>query len=120
MSSGMMMMVPCWVFFGSAEAQLNQNASSYNFNALASQLSFYGYISEWGVQYTRWTSSMVPIRCVINVSFTMLPTPTQKTSQGVWRDLQQLGKAPYTVQTPYAPGYNPPPGSSGATFTAGK
>jgi hypothetical protein len=33
---------------------------------------------------------MVPIRCVISVTFTMLPDPTATTAQAVWTDVQKL------------------------------
>ena len=57
-NQGFMMMVPCWVFFG------GQN-----------NINYYGYISEWDVTFTHYTQYMVPMRCVIDVTFTMLPPP---------------------------------------------
>jgi hypothetical protein len=53
---GIIQIVPSWVYFGDKSA-----------------LSFYGYISEWDLQVTHWTQQMVPMRCVINITFTMLP-----------------------------------------------
>jgi hypothetical protein len=53
---GILQLIPAYVYFGGAEA-----------------LAYYGYVSEWDVQVTHWTQYMVPMRCVINVSFTMLP-----------------------------------------------
>jgi hypothetical protein len=99
-----MMMVPCYVFFGSSLQQMTNNPKSSNFTALGSQLAFYGYISEWSVEYTHWTSNMVPIRAAVWVNFTMLPKPPKATATAVWKDLQQLGKAPSTAPIPYAPG----------------
>ena len=99
-TGGIMMMVPCYVFFGSALSQLNQNPKSSNSNALASQLAFYGFISEWDVQYTHFTSNMVPIRCVIDVTFTMLPAAPTGQQAAVWRDLFKLGKVPSTAPSP--------------------
>lgn len=54
---GIMMPVYSYVWFGSAA------------------LFFYGYVSEWDVTITHWTQYMVPMRCVINITFTMMPTP---------------------------------------------
>jgi hypothetical protein len=54
----MMMMVPCYIFFGSADAQTTAN-TSLNFQAIQNQLYFYGYVSEWSVEYTHFTAAMV-------------------------------------------------------------
>jgi hypothetical protein len=108
-TGGIMMMIPCYVFFGSALAQMNANPKSANFNALASQLAYYGFISEFSIQYTHWTTNMVPIRCVISVTFTMLPAPPQGAQQAVWRDLYKLGQAPSTAPIPRPPGWQQPP-----------
>jgi hypothetical protein len=64
---GFMMMVPSWVFFGS-QANLN----------------YFGYISAWDVTYTHFTQHMIPMRCVIDITFQMLPPPAPKgkTKQG--------------------------------------
>lgn len=102
-TGGIMMMMPCYVFFGNALHQLNQNVNSSNFNALGAQLAYYGFINEWSVQYTHWTSSMVPIRAVISVNFTMLPEPTAQVQSAVWRDVQKLSVAPQYVQQPFTP-----------------
>lgn len=113
-TGGMMMMVPCYVYFGNALQQMNQNVNSSNFNAVGSQLAFYGFISEWSVTYTHWTSNMVPIRCSVSVSFTMLPNPPKSIQAAVWKDLQRLGKQPSTAPLPYTGGGQPPipfPGS---------
>lgn len=64
-SQGFMMMVPCYVYFG---------------GGIQSNINYYGYISEWDVTYTHWTQWMVPMRCVVDISFTMLPPPAKKTS----------------------------------------
>lgn len=101
-TGGIMMMIPCYVFFGNALQQINAGAGNVNLGALGSQLSYYGFISEWSPVYTHWTSNMVPIRAVVSITFTMLPKPPSGTQTAVWKDLQQLGKAPYAVQTPIA------------------
>lgn len=59
---GIMMPVYSYVWFGS------------------NTLSYYGYVSEWDVTITHWTQYMIPMRCVINVDFTMLPLPTSTPS----------------------------------------
>jgi hypothetical protein len=53
---GVLQMIPSYIYFGST-----------------ANLSYYGYITEWDVQITHWTQYMVPMRCVIDVSFNMLP-----------------------------------------------
>lgn len=113
-AGGMMMMIPCYVVFGNAFQQMNNNATNFNFNALASQLGFYGYISEWSVQYTHFTQNMVPIRCSVSVNFTMLPTPANQ-NPNTWRNPAQAGNANVTVPapagyTPKTPVYNLPGG----------
>lgn len=55
---GILQLIPSYVYFGDAN-----------------NLWYYGYISEWDVTVTHWTQYMVPMRCVIDVTFTMLPTP---------------------------------------------
>lgn len=64
-SQGFMMMVPCWVFFGGQ-----------------SNINYYGYISEWDVTYTHFTQFMVPMRCVVDITFNMLPPPAAKGTGG--------------------------------------
>lgn len=58
---GILQMVPAWAFFG------GQN-----------NLHYYGYISEWDVTYTHWTQYMVPMRCAVDITFTMLPPPNKQ------------------------------------------
>jgi hypothetical protein len=53
---GIMQLIPSYVYFGHSNA-----------------LSYYGYITEWDVTITHWTQYMVPMRCVIDISFNMLP-----------------------------------------------
>lgn len=64
-NQGFMMMVPCWAFFG------NQH-----------NINYYGYISEWDVTYTHFTQFMVPMRCVLDITFNMLPPPAAKAKGG--------------------------------------
>lgn len=110
---GLMTLVPCFVFFGNAGAQMGQNPDSSNYNAVGSQLSYYGFLTEWSVEYTHWTKQMVPIRCAITVYFTMLSNTDITDSIAVWRDAQKLGAAPSTSPVPYTPGGTPPPNYTG-------
>lgn len=59
---GIMQLIPSYVYFGDAN-----------------NLWYYGYVSEWDVTVTHWTQNMVPSRCVMNITFTMLPPPTTGT-----------------------------------------
>lgn len=43
---------------------------------LGPSLSYYGYINELDIQYTHWTQAMIPMRCEVDVTMTLLPTPT--------------------------------------------
>lgn len=109
LGTGYMMMMPAYVFFGNALQQMYDNKNSTNWNAVGSQLSYYGFISEWTVNITHWTANMVPIRASIDITMTMLANPPIKNTIAIWRDNQKMGRAPYTVTPPYAPGYQPPP-----------
>jgi hypothetical protein len=114
--AGIMMMVPCWVFFGNPFNQTNTQTAfggTPNFQAVGTQLAFYGFLSEWSVEYTHWTANMVPIRCVISVSFTMMPTSSQTPgAAAVWQDTAVLQKNYVT-----APTYPTPSGKAPALTT---
>jgi hypothetical protein len=58
---GVLQLIPSYVFFGLKDQKRG--------------LWFYGYVSEWDFTITHWTQYMVPMRCVIDITFTMLPTP---------------------------------------------
>jgi hypothetical protein len=118
-SGGTMRLIPCFVFFGNALQQMSGNSSNTNLNAVNSQVQYYGYISEFTINYTHWTVNMVPIRAVISVYFTMMPNTNVNNNVTVWRDLEKLHIAAPTAPVPYAPGYNPPPVTTGTTFTVG-
>jgi hypothetical protein len=42
-------------------------------------LNYFGYISSFDVTYTHFTQRMVPVRCAINVGFTLMPAVTSVT-----------------------------------------
>jgi hypothetical protein len=45
------------------------------FVVIGSSLSYYGVIQQLDVRYTHWTQQMIPSRCVVQVSVTLLPAP---------------------------------------------
>lgn len=58
-TAGFMEMVPCW---------LNLNPSS-------GVTQYYGYISYWDYTITHFTQYMIPMRCSIDITMTLLPQP---------------------------------------------
>lgn len=64
---GLMLMIPSYVYFGSS--------------LLGGTSQYYGYVEEWDVQYTHYTSFMVPIRCVVDISYTLLPIPSAAAAE---------------------------------------
>ena len=65
-NTGIMQLVMCYAYFGNS--------------VVGGNTSYFGYINEWSVQYTHWTQYNIPMRCVIDISFTMMPPPNQNTS----------------------------------------
>lgn len=65
--TGVMQYTPVYVYFGSAWA------SSFN------NLKYYGYISTISITITHWSQDMIPMRCGVGISMTLLP-PVLKTS----------------------------------------
>lgn len=61
---GILQLIPSFVYFGGGNHVLY----------------YYGYISEWSVEYTHFTQKMVPQRAAVDITMTMLPhdnlTPT--------------------------------------------
>jgi hypothetical protein len=53
-----------------------QVAYSYVEFSPGSGIQYYGYVDEWDVQYTHFNQNMIPMRCVIDVSFTLMPPPS--------------------------------------------
>lgn len=105
--SGIMELIQCYVYFGAVN-NLTANAETANVtvgdsNPLGAQqyaLGYYGYISAWDVTYTHWTSEMIPVRCEIDITFTMLPAPTTSSetngalAQGTLNKLLGIGTTP--------------------------
>lgn len=77
-----------------------QIVPSYAFFSDKFNLSFYGYISDWTVQITHWSNFMVPMRCVINITLTMLP-PIQTTPNPSSSDLNYVASQ---ITRTHAPG----------------
>ncbi|MFE4681536.1 hypothetical protein ACFRNJ_11960 [Streptomyces sp. NPDC056721] len=63
-ATGPMLWVPVYVVFGDF-------------------LDYYGVIQQLDVQYTHWTTSMVPSRCQVNVTMQLLPRNTCSTARPV-------------------------------------
>jgi hypothetical protein len=62
---GPMTFTPVYLYFG---------------NNSDNALSYFGYITEIDITYTHFAANMVPIRCAVNVTFTVLPNLTSTTS----------------------------------------
>jgi hypothetical protein len=91
---GIMMMMPCYLYLSNVGASFNSPGAangSLNYGAVNYQLTYFGYISSFSVQYTHWSNSMIPLRCVVSVSFTMLPNPQQKDAIAVATDVYNAG-----------------------------
>jgi hypothetical protein len=65
---GPMRMVPSLLSFG---------------NHSTGTLEYFGYISNFDVTYTHFTQKMVPVRCAINVGFTVMPPVTNTNLQSL-------------------------------------
>jgi hypothetical protein len=63
LAQGIMQMALAYVYFG----------------APGKGLQYYGYIDSWDVQYTHFAANMVPMRAVVDISFTLLPPPQINT-----------------------------------------
>ncbi|MFE2101078.1 hypothetical protein [Streptomyces sp. NPDC059468] len=74
-AAGPMMWVPVFVVFGD-------------------YLDYYGVIQELDVQYTHWTSSMIPVRCQVSITMQLLPRQTAKGDAGRWKPTGKLPGVP--------------------------
>src|SRR5581483_7972601 len=73
-TQGPMMLIPIWLFFGN----------------VTGGLSYYGYVSDWSVTYTHFSQYMVPMRCAVDIDFTLLMPPGGAQAQ------QSLGQAKFS------------------------
>lgn len=86
--TGVMQYIPVYTYFGSAWA------SSYN------NLKYYGYINSIGVTWTHWSQDMIPMRCGVSISMTLLP-PMIKTANSTTST--DTSSNPPTGKTPVVP-----------------
>lgn len=106
-SGGIMVMQPCWLFFSNlTQAPALTKTQANSVQALNYQLKYYGYIDDWSVEYTHWTEQMVPIRCVISVDFTMLPSPSSAQYAQIAKETGNVG---YDLNGPVYPTPNAGP-----------
>jgi len=64
---------------GGIQQGVQQMTFSYvYFGAPGQALQYYGYIDSWDVQYTHFAQDMVPMRAVVDISFTLLPPPSAR------------------------------------------
>lgn len=99
-NQGIMQLVPCYAYFGNSQNTTN--------------LSYYGYINEWSVQYTHWSQYNIPMRAVISVSFTMLPPPAKQTTQPAGNNIWYVYPTPTGNPTnPLLPAAGPAPATTG-------
>ena len=71
--TGIMYLIPAYVFFGGSTA-----------------MTFYGYVSDWDCTVTHWTQYMVPMRCVIDITFTVLPYAAGQPAATITAPQQQV------------------------------
>jgi hypothetical protein len=62
-----MLIMPSFCYFGSSIA--------------GGTSQFYGYVDSWDVQYTHYTNLMVPIRCVVDIEYTLLPQASDNLAE---------------------------------------
>lgn len=86
-------------------------------------IQYYGYVDSWDVQYTHFAQNMVPMRCVIDVSFTLLPPPPPNNTDpyGAVQLVNGVTGQPGTLQHAFGgPGVlNPTVGNGGGPSTGG-
>lgn len=65
-SPGILQLIPSYAYFGTK-----------------ANLTYFGYITAWDYTITHWTQKMVPMRCVIDISWNFLPNePTASGTTG--------------------------------------
>lgn len=60
---GILQLIPSYVYFGGKK-----------------NLAYYGYVTEWDYTITHWTQYMIPMRCLVDISFNMLPPRGNQTT----------------------------------------
>lgn len=80
------------------------------FGSPGTGLCYYGFIDSWDVQYTHFNQGMVPMRCVIDISFTLLPVyqgQVSPTSATTIASTQLINGATGGAYTPSPTNVNP-------------
>lgn len=88
-----------------------------------SGVNYYGYVTDWNVEYTHFTQYMVPMRCVINVDFQLLPPPKKGVNPRYgndWWSLIGIGGSGTTPNTTTPNGNAPNPGGTLTQSPSGK
>jgi hypothetical protein len=82
--TGVMQYSPVYAYFGSAWA------SSYN------NLKYYGYITSISITITHWSQDMIPMRCGVSISMTLLPSIIKTSASTTTADTtaNPTGKTP--------------------------
>lgn len=62
---------------GLSQGIMGRIDSFLHFAAGRQGLSYFGYVDSWDVTYTHFSNNMVPMRCSLDVSFTLLPPKAQ-------------------------------------------
>ena len=76
-------------------------------------LSYYGFVDSWDVTYTHFSNNMIPMRCSLDVSFTLLPPNQQQNNKkGVIQPGGPGGPVFGTPGNPQRPGPGPTPFAS--------
>jgi hypothetical protein len=66
--------VPTGVAGTVSQGTLMQLVEAYcYFGPAGAGIKYYGYVDSWDVTYTHFNTSMLPMRCEVDVSFTLLP-----------------------------------------------
>lgn len=74
---GVMLLMPSYCYFSGTQS-------------VGGTSSYYGYVDSWDVQYTHFSNSMIPIRCVIDVSYTLLPMTGNNAAEIANSAVQQI------------------------------
>lgn len=70
-NQGIMQICPSYVYFAKVNDRSTGNAYG---------LKYYGYIDSWSVDYTHFSQYMIPMRCAVTISFTLIPPPQANTT----------------------------------------
>jgi hypothetical protein len=77
-AQGIMQLSLCYVYFSGASVPSTTGGKQVGAGVPGTGLMYYGYIDSWDVQYTHFSQSMIPLRAVVDISFSLLPPPPIK------------------------------------------